>query len=83
MVRGAKKRNWMQSRLQTKYFVRRLRDLPHIKQIIFLGKISIDLQKDGNKTWQHFEFYGKKFLKLLIQIELACAVKKSSIELAG
>ena len=60
MVRGAKKRNWMQSRLQTKYFVRRLRDLPHIKQAILLGIISMDLQQDGNNTWQHFEFYGKE-----------------------
>ena len=70
------KRNWVQSLLQIKCFVRRLRDLPHIKQTIFSGIISMDLQKDGNKTWQHFEFYGKKFLELLIQIELACAVKK-------
>ena len=28
-------------------------------------------------------FVEKKFLELLIQIELSCAVKKSSIELAG
>ena len=68
----------MQSRLQTKYFVRRLRDLPHIKQAILLGIISMDLQQDGNKTWQHFEFYEQEFWELLIQIDFACAVKKNS-----
>ena len=82
MVRDSEKRNWVQSRLQTKCFVW-LRDLPHIKQAILLGIISMDLQQDGNKTWQHFEFYEQEFWELLIQIDFACAVKKFSIELAG
>ena len=59
MVRGAEKRDSILSHLQTKCFVRRLRDLPHIKQAILLGIISMDLQQDGNKTWQHFEFMEK------------------------
>ena len=75
---GAEKRNWVQSRLQTKCFVRRLRDLPHIKQTIFLGIISMDLQKDGNKTWQHFEFYGKKILRAPNSNRIGLCCQKSS-----